>query len=75
MGPERDFYEGRQRTKQTEHQPRKVAYFIVFNTLMIKLVSAARDVLLKFYFQTISPRYRCFGVVLAKNHEKSIREM
>jgi hypothetical protein len=24
MGPERDFYEGRQRTNQTERQPRKV---------------------------------------------------
>jgi hypothetical protein len=28
MGPERDFYEGRQRTKQTERQPRIVVDLI-----------------------------------------------
>jgi len=28
MGPERDFYEGRQRTKQTERQPRIVVNLI-----------------------------------------------
>ena len=32
MGTERDFYEGRQRTKQTERQPRIVVDFIKLNT-------------------------------------------
>jgi hypothetical protein len=41
MGPEKDVYEGRQRTKQTERQPRIVADLINLNTLMIELVSGA----------------------------------
>jgi hypothetical protein len=32
MGPERGFYEGRQRTKQTERQSRKEVDWIKFNT-------------------------------------------
>jgi hypothetical protein len=32
MGPERDFYEGRQRTKQTERQPRILVDSIKLNT-------------------------------------------
>jgi hypothetical protein len=32
MGPERDFYEGTQRTKQTERQPRIVVDLIKLNT-------------------------------------------
>jgi hypothetical protein len=32
-------------------------------------------VLFKFYFYFFKPRYRCFCVGLAKNHEKSFREM
>jgi hypothetical protein len=43
MGPERDFYEGRQRAKQTERQPRIVVYFIKLSTWMIKLVSGVSE--------------------------------
>jgi hypothetical protein len=43
MGPERDFYEGGQRTKQTERQSRVVVDMITLNTKMIELVSDARE--------------------------------
>jgi hypothetical protein len=65
MGPERDFYERRQRTIQTERQPRIMVDFIKFNTYMIELVSGARELknhikncslksLLNFYFKLFS---------------------
>jgi hypothetical protein len=38
MGPERDFYEGRQRTKQTKRQPRVVVDLIKLSTKIIELV-------------------------------------
>ena len=43
LGPERDFYEGRQRTKETERQPRIVVDLIKLNTQMIEIVSGARE--------------------------------
>jgi hypothetical protein len=43
MGPERDCYEGRQRTKQTERQPIIVVDSIKLNTQMIELVSGAGE--------------------------------
>jgi hypothetical protein len=42
MGRERDFYEGRQHTKQTKHQPTRVVDLMILNTWMIELVSSAR---------------------------------
>ena len=38
MGTERDCYEGKQRTKLTERQPRIMAILIQLNTQMIELV-------------------------------------
>jgi hypothetical protein len=43
MGPERDFYEVRQRTKQRERQPRRVVDLTELNTWIIQLVSKARE--------------------------------
>jgi hypothetical protein len=43
MGPERFFYEGRQRTKQTERQPRIVADLIKLNTSVIDSASGALE--------------------------------
>jgi hypothetical protein len=43
MGPERDFYEGRQRTKQTERQPRKVDDLMKLNTYLIGLLKGAPE--------------------------------
>jgi hypothetical protein len=43
MSPERDFYEGRQRTKQTERQPRIVVDLMKLNTYMIELVSGPHE--------------------------------
>ena len=43
MGPERDFYEGGQRTKETERQPRTEVDLIKLNTQMIEIVSGARE--------------------------------
>jgi hypothetical protein len=43
MGPERDFYKGRQRTEETERQPIIVTDQIKLNTKMTELVSGARE--------------------------------
>ena len=43
MGPERDFYEGRQRTEETERQPRIVVDLMELNTHMFEIVSGARE--------------------------------
>jgi hypothetical protein len=42
MGRERDFYEGRQRTEETERQPSIVVDLIKLITKMIELVSGTR---------------------------------
>jgi hypothetical protein len=43
MGPERDFYEERQRTEEAERQPRIVVDLMKFNNQMTELVSGARE--------------------------------
>jgi hypothetical protein len=43
MSPEKAFYERRNRTKQTERQPKIVVDLMKLDTLMIELVSSAGE--------------------------------